>query len=220
MREAEVIAVCGLPFEAAIAAGPRVRVVRALGLPDEALRKLGVCAGIISFGCAGGLDPALRPGDCLLPDAVQTPAGIVEADRQWLAALRRMLPYAHGGALIGAARPCSEAADKVRLWRLGARAVDMESHRAALAARSLGTPFVALRAIADPAWRTVPSCVLAGLSSGEVALAPMLRALAAHPTQLPALLMLAADALVAKRTLQAARALAGDAFSVPRRAID
>lgn len=219
MREAEVIAVCGLPFEAEIAAGPRVRVVRALGLPDEALHKLAVCAGIISFGCAGGLDPSLRPGDCLLPDAVQTPGGIVEADRQWLAALRRMLPYAHGGALAGASRPCSETADKERLWRLGARAVDMESHRAALAARELGAPFVALRAIADPAWRTVPSCVLAGLSSGEFALAPMLRALAAHPAQLPALLMLAADALVAKRTLQAARALAGDAFSIPLRRV-
>ncbi len=215
MEDADVIAVCGLRFEAAIAAGPGVRVLRSLGMPEEAIGELKSCAGIISFGCAGGLDPMLRAGDCMLPEAVQTPEGAVETDAAWRAALRHMLPYASGGLLAGVSAPCSGSADKDRLRRLGARAVDMESHRAALAARRLGIPFAVLRVIADPAARSIPSCALAGLRDDELALAPVLRALAAHPTQLPALLMLAVDALAAKRTLLAARALAGGRFSLP-----
>lgn len=222
MDEAQVIAVCGLAFEAAIAAGPRVQVVRSVGLVDAALAGFPAGGGIISFGCAGGLDPALKPGDCLLPDAVHTPEGTIETDPHWLAALRRMLPYAGGGLITGASDPLCEKGDKDRLWRrIGARAVDMESHRAALLARKLGVPFVALRAVADPAWRRLPACAVAGLrGDGAATLAPVLRALAAHPAQLPSLLMLAADALAARRTLHAARALAGAAFALPRRATE
>jgi hypothetical protein len=43
-----------------------------------------------------------------------------------------------------------------------------------------------------------------------------MRSLAAHPAQLPALVSLAASALAARRSLHAARALAGDAFALPR----
>lgn len=204
-----VVAVCGLPFEAAIAAGPCVQVVCGPGLLDD----VDSCDGIISIGCAGGLDPSLHAGDCLLPDAVQTPEGLIDTDAHWRDALRHMLPYAGAGVLAGVAAPCCSVADKERLWRLGARAVDMESHRAALAARRLGTPFVALRVVLDPAGRSVPSCALAGMNDGRAG--PVLRALAAHPAQLPGLLMLTFYALAAKRTLYAARALAGNAFSFP-----
>jgi hypothetical protein len=66
MAGRRIIAVCGLRFEAAIAAGPDVAAVHALGigrlgaLAETMLSERGDYLGVISFGCAGGLDP--RPG--------------------------------------------------------------------------------------------------------------------------------------------------------------
>jgi hopanoid-associated phosphorylase len=212
--EGSVIAVCGMRFEAAIAHGSNVRVVHAGGLAEA----LPGCRGLISFGCAGALDPALRPGDCVLPQAVLTPEGAVAVDPAWHEALRHMLPYAHGGILAGADAPVASVSDKARLWRAsGACAVDMESHLAALAARRHGLRFAALRVIVDPAGRSVPDCALAAFGAdGELSVAALMRSLAAHPAQLPALVALAGSALAARRSLHAARALAGDAFALPR----
>jgi hypothetical protein len=92
----------------------------------------------------------------------------------------------------------------------------MESHLAASAARRHGLPFAALRIVADPAHRSVPACAIAGLGAdGRTALAPLLRALAANPAELPMLAMLAADAFTARRHLRAARASAGESFGAP-----
>ncbi|MGZ5198851.1 MAG: phosphorylase family protein [Telluria sp.] len=210
---ADVIAVCGMRFEAAIAEGPNVRVVRAAGLADA----LPGCRGVVSFGCAGALDPMLRAGDCLLPETVLTPHGAASVDPAWRDALRRMLPYAHDGVLAGVDEPVRSAPEKAGLWNAtGARAVDMESHRAALAARRHGLRFVALRVIVDPAGCNVPECAVAAFGAdGTLSMAALMRSLAAHPSQLPALLSLSACALAARRSLHAARALAGPAFSLP-----
>lgn len=212
--EGEVVAVCGMDFEAAIARGPHVRAVRAA---DLAQLPPG-CVGLISFGCAGALDPSLRAGDCLLPEAVITPDGAAPVDPAWRASLRRMLPYAQGGLLAGVDEPVCTVPGKARLRRAtGARAVDMESHPAALAARAHGLRFAALRVIVDPSSRRVPASALAALGpDGALSAAALVRSLAAHPTDLPALISLAADALAARRSLHAARALAGDAFALPR----
>jgi hypothetical protein len=43
-----------------------------------------------------------------------------------------------------------------------------------------------------------------------------MRSLAAHPFELPALVSLAGYALAARRSLHAARSLAGEDFSLPR----
>lgn len=212
--QGEVVAVCGMDFEAAIARGPHVRVVRAaeLGLLPP------TCAGLISFGCAGALDPSLHPGDCLLPDSVITPDGTAAVDPAWRESLRRLLPYAHGGLLAGVDAPVCTVEDKARLRRdTGARAIDMESHPAALAARQHGLRFAALRVIVDPSRCRVPASALAALGGdGTLSIAALLRSLGAHPADLPALVRLAVDALAARRSLHAARALAGDAFALPR----
>src|SRR5512135_2689308 len=43
---------------------------------------------LVSFGLAGGLDPALRPGDLMLADSVILPdGGRIETDRTWRARL-------------------------------------------------------------------------------------------------------------------------------------
>src|SRR5205085_3979179 len=94
------------------------------------------CGGIISFGCAGGLDPALSPGDCVLADAVLTPEGLARTDARWLQALHACLPAASVGLLAGTGAPATDSAAKARLWQQGrARTLDMESHVASLLAR-------------------------------------------------------------------------------------
>src|SRR6201987_4861929 len=75
-----VIIVVGLAFEARIAAGPGVHVIRsgdgrnlAAKLTTaiaETRTMVNGCPGIISFGVAGGLAPHLRPGTCVVGSAV------------------------------------------------------------------------------------------------------------------------------------------------------
>ncbi|SDD70575.1 Phosphorylase superfamily protein [Massilia sp. PDC64] len=219
-----MLAVCGMPFEAAIADGPGVvavcgpgpwRVAQRLhGMLDGAgqarpgLARPASWAGIISFGCAGGLDPALASGDCVVATSVLTPEGIIATDADWSRAMLDRLPGAHPALLAGVDAPLATPAAKAALWRdAGAAAVDMETHAAALAARRHGLPFAACRVVLDPAWRSVPAAALAGLDTGAVW--PVLRSLAGAPWQIAAVCALARDAWVARRALLRARARLG-----------
>jgi hopanoid-associated phosphorylase len=222
--EYPVIAVCGLEFEAAIAAGPGVVTLCGPGAKHLAARLEALvlqegrrCRGIISFGTAGGLDPALPPGACVIADEIAAPAGRFSADYDWMQALRACLPEAIVGTLAGVDQPLLDAADKARLWRSsGACAVDMESHRAALVAQRYGVPFAACRVVIDPANRSLPAAALVGLrDDGRPALMPILRALAMCPWQFPALIRLASDAVAAKRTLRAVRSRMDMALAMP-----
>lgn len=209
-----VLVVCGMPFEAAIADGPGVTSVCGPGPWRVAQRLHGMLdgpgdwAGIISFGCAGGLDPDLACGDCVVATAVLTPDGLVATDPDWSRALLDRLPGARPGLLAGADAPLATPAAKAALWRdAGAAAVDMETHAAALAARRHGLPFAACRVVLDPAWRTVPAAALAGLDTGGIW--PVLRALARAPGQIASVCVLAREAWVARRSLLRARARLG-----------
>lgn len=174
-------------------------------------------AGILSFGCAGALDPGLAPGTCILATGVQTADGFVCADAAWLRSLARRLPQAVHGELAGLDAPLTSARDKAILWRSsGACAVDMESHAAARIARHHGLPFAACRVVLDPAWRSVPPSALAGMAAdGSTAPWPLLRALAAAPGELGPLCMLAWDALRARRALGQVRARLGARLAAP-----
>ncbi|KQV49673.1 squalene--hopene cyclase [Massilia sp. Root335] len=225
------LAVCGMPFEAAIADGPCVVTVCGPGPWRVAHRLHGVLdvptpphadgaprpTGIMSFGCAGGLDPGLACGTCIVATGVLTPDGIVAADPGWTRALLARLPGARLALLAGVDAPLATSAAKASLWRAGgAVAADMESHAAALAARRHGIPFAACRVVLDPAWRSLPACVLAGMDGDGVAAPwPMLRGLAAAPAQLGAVCALARDAWVARRTLRRVRACLGAALALP-----
>jgi hopanoid-associated phosphorylase len=219
-----VIAVCGLAFEAAIAMGPNVLTLCGLGsermaarLENMIVQKEQRCLGIISFGTAGGLDPALTAGACVIANEIAMPDGCVPVDADWLRALRACLPEATQGTIAGTNQPLLRAADKACLWESsGACAVDMESHRAALVAQRHGIPFAACRVVVDAAHCNLPPAATAGLrEDGTVAIMPVLRALAASPRQLPELIQLASDADAAKRTLRSVRARLGIAFAIP-----
>ena len=216
-----VLAACGMPFEAAIADGPGVVGVVGPG-PWRVAQRLHAMldsaapwAGIISFGCAGGLDPDLACGDCVVATGVLTPDGLIATDPDWSRALLDRLPDARPGLLAGVDAPVATAAAKAALWRdTGAAAVDMETHAAALAARRHGLPFAACRVVLDPAGRGVPSAALAGLDEGGVRAGAwaVLRSLAGAPGQVAALCALAGDAWVARRALLRVRARLGPAL--------
>jgi hypothetical protein len=89
----------------------------------------------------------------------------------------------------------------------------MESAIAARLAAARGLPFAALRVICDPAGRAVPPAALAGFGAdGRTDLGALLRALAAAPGQLPALLRLAGDARVGFAELSRCRRILGGSF--------
>src|ERR1700761_4226056 len=82
-----VIVVTGMAFEARIARGEGVEVVYAAraDLLERALSAAVArgCAGIVSFGTAGGLAPDLEPGSIIVADAVAGPLGRLQTDRAW-----------------------------------------------------------------------------------------------------------------------------------------
>lgn len=221
---AVVVAVCGLAFEAAIAAGPGIVTLCGPGSAAQAARldalltQLGrACRGVLSFGTAGGLDPALQPGACVIAERVVTPDIAFPVDAGWLAALRDCLPAATLGAIAGVDHPAADIAAKARLWRSsGACTVDMESHHAALLAQRHGLPFAACRVIVDHAYTPVPTAALLGIhANGTVALSRLLAGLARHPGQLPGCIRLAFDAAAARRSLREVRLATGASFALP-----
>jgi hopanoid-associated phosphorylase len=216
-----VLVISGLGFEAKIAAGEGIVSVCGIGSASLALQLVSLaaqgCSGILSFGTAGGLAPTLVPGDCVLADTIVDGARCWNSDAAWLDALHALLPDAQRGTLAGVAQPLSSSAAKKHLWKeSGALAVDMESHWAVQVAQRYNVPFAACRVIVDPAQRSLPSSATAGLQpDGRTAILPVLRALAAHPGELAALLKLALDARVARNSLKRIRASLGVRFAKP-----
>ena len=157
------------------------------------------CAGLISFGLAGGLDPTLGPGALIVPPAVIAGGKHYAADPN----LSRMLGGVTPHLLLGADAIVTSVEDKRRQHeQTGAAAVDLESGAVALVASTHSIPFAVLRAICDPADRALPHAALAALDThGGITAWRVLASIAARPTQLPALLALAADAAKAKRSL-------------------
>lgn len=154
---------------------------------------------LVSFGLAGGLDPALRPGTVIVPPRVVCDHSCYAADPQLMCRLGGATPH----VLFAPADLVSCAAAKGRLREAtGAAALDLESGVVARAASARRMPFAVLRAICDPAECSLPAAALAALDArGAVAASRVLASLAARPGQLPALLRLAADAIAARRAL-------------------
>jgi hopanoid-associated phosphorylase len=191
-----IIAAVGLERERRIVDGPGVEAIAGGGDTPRLEALLNECAakahGIISIGIAGGLAPALRPGDWILADSVDgTPT-----DAAWTGRLAARLPDATRGPLIGADAIVASSTEKAELHRTtGALAVDMESHVAARVAQRHRLPFAAARVVCDPAHRTLPPAARVAMKpDGRVNFLAVMRSLLAHPAQLPALIQTGRDA--------------------------
>jgi hopanoid-associated phosphorylase len=220
-----VLIVTGLVQEARIAAGPGMAVICSSSDPRQLRALLATLdpssfRGVISFGIAGGLDPALKSGDVVV--ATEVLAG----DARWLAGLalndelvarvalgrRRVVR----GGLAGVEQLIAARAGKAALWsETGAAAVDMESHIAAAYAAESGLPFAALRVISDPASRALPAIAMSAIKpNGEIDLRKVLRGVARNPLSLRALVSTGIDFNRALRSLRGCRSflLGGETF--------
>jgi len=155
--------------------------------------------GLLSFGLAGGLDPALRAGTIVLAAGVREDGRLTTTDP----ALSARFGQADGVLLAGSA-VLAAACEKAALFAAtGALAIDLESGAVARVAARHRLPFAVLRAICDPAERDLPPVALVALDArGGIGALRVLAALVRHPAQLPALIALARDAAAARAALR------------------
>lgn len=183
------------------------RIARRLGWPvgiGSAAADGLIAAGarvLVSFGLAGGLDPALRPGTIVVPTAVLANGECHITDPM----LSRLLGGATGHVILGGEAVAATLADKRHLFdATKAAGIDLESAAVARIASSHDMPFAVLRAICDPADRALPPAALAALdATGTIGFARVVGSILRHPGQIPALLVLATDAVAARRSLLA-----------------
>jgi hypothetical protein len=100
-----------------------------------------------------------------------------------------------GSDVVGRDRPVLLSTEKRRLHeRTGAAAVDMESHAVARIAAAHGVSFLAVRAIADPVGRDIPSWVPGVVGSdGRPRTRAVIAGIATNLLQLPVLISLGMD---------------------------
>ena len=165
-------------------------------------------AALLSFGVAGGLDPTLRPGTVVLADRLVGPdRSVLGADAEWRDRLLRVgrdRMVMKIGDIAGIDRPLQDPHDKASLYEAtGAVALDMESYFVAQIARDADIPFLAVRAIADPASRTVPEAAMRALGpDGRTHPLKALRALLASPAEIWEFALVARDGRAAFAALR------------------
>lgn len=172
---------------------------------------------LISWGCAAALGPSLEAGDLTLADR------LLDADNEeirvnpdWLNHAKtvfaetfsghREQTVLHTGLLAESNTVVTSGKAKKQLHSFtGALALDMESSAVAKVAKRHALPFLAIRAIADPAAMGLPEAVVyATKADGEVAIGKLLGYLLLHPGQLPDLIKLGLYFNKAKQTLKQA----------------
>ncbi len=229
-----LLVVTGLEREARIARGPGVVTLcsggntallqeRLSSLVPSALRGAGspVICGVLSFGLAGGLAPHLRSGDLVISSSVRSDADHLDAHQAWHDAAASAFGAAssvHRGKTAGHDLVLAKSSEKGTLHlKTGALAVDMESHIAADFARQHNLPFLAIRAISDPATRNLPPIAMDALTpDGKVAIGKVIMGILRETDQLPALIAAGIDSERAFASLRRSRRLLGPLFGLGR----
>ena len=218
--------VAGLPAEARAARGGKNENVRILCCGASTARAESLArslvdrgaAGLLSFGTAGGLRPGLSAGTVVIASEILGPAGeVLEVDEDWaarLAAEPRPGPETVIAPIAGTDSPLAGVAAKAALAASsGAAAVDMESHAVARIAAAAGLPVAAVRVIADPADRALPSSLLSAFSTeGGPRASQLLMESLWRPADFLALVGLARDYRRALRSLRSVAVLGGFRF--------
>jgi hopanoid-associated phosphorylase len=182
--------VVGLAAEADIARRISNNVLCSGGRPEMAARhaQAQIEAGatsLMSIGIAGGLSPGLKPGTLIVATHIVTEKGDYPALADCAKRVR-----AKTGAIYGGSRIVATAAEKAALAAsTGALAVDLESGPVAREAHAAGIPFIAIRAIADPAWDDLPPAALLPLDDrGRPVLSSVLWSVLRNPGQISPLI--------------------------------
>jgi adenosylhomocysteine nucleosidase len=221
LAKSRIVAVTGLAFETRIASGPGVFVVCGGDrhrFADELTRAVSAgCRGIVSFGIAGGLSSALRPGALVVASEVIADGQRIATTPRWSQAILRSHPDAIHAPIAGSDALVTLSSAKFALGaNTDAVAVDMESHIAARVAAAHELPFVAIRAVADPVHRTLPEAALGAVSDGGYTnVRAVVRSLAREPRQFVGLMRLGLDARRAQSALRDSRRLLGEFFGLP-----
>ena len=146
---------------------------------------------LLSFGLAGGLNPAVSPGAVVIPAEVRGEKKI-PCDLAWtkrLATAMQQTPslLAHAPVVLATAE-----AKAALFAATGGAAADMESYGIAETAIVHGLPFAALRVVADTAADTIPSTALKSLdNAGRLRVGAAAWGALTHPWQIPELIRLA-----------------------------
>jgi adenosylhomocysteine nucleosidase len=164
-------------------------------------------AALMTFGLAGGLDPALNVGSVVLPEVVISQGGaryVTSAPwRQRLMAALNASCAIRAGALLTSPAALKTPAEKAAAFRdSGAVAVDMESVAVAEVAAVYQLPFIAVRVIVDTAADTLPPAVVAASREGGVRIGRLLAGLVLAPGDIAALIRLAGRYRAAMRSLR------------------
>ena len=220
MPEKLIGIVCGLQSEAAAVrkacSDKRILIgvsgasaVRAEEIARE-FCEAGVCV-LLSVGVSGGLDPVCKPGDTLIGESVVTAEGkryacdgtllqdVLSYPRPWWAD-----GFNRSVLLFGSDVIVANSEEKARLFsQTNAVAVDMESHAVARAAQATGVSFLAIRAVADPFDRALPSAAVNAVApDGSTRVFQTLGMALRDPKQFPALIRLGTDSATALKTLR------------------
>jgi len=173
----------------------------------QALVDAGVSA-LMSFGMAGGLDPALKPGSVVIPcELLATDGARYAACRSWrervAAAVSPLCAVTEGNLLTSPEAIDTPAEKAAALRRTGAAAVDMESAAVAEVAARHDLPYIAVRVIVDTAADFLPRAVVAASRAGRVHFGRLIGGLILRPREIAALLRLAQRHRTAMRSLHA-----------------
>ncbi len=144
-----------------------------------------------------------------MADQVESPDGeAIATDPDWraksaAAAATAGLRYV-GGGLLNSAQVITNAAEKrAHHQSSGAVAADMESYAVASIAAKAGVPFIAVRAIADPAGRPLPRSVIGSIGpDGRPRVGRLILRVCLRPWESFALLQLRRDTDAALASLR------------------
>ncbi len=162
---------------------------------------------LMSWGCAAALSPDLKMGDLVLADSLLNSDGLETAvNSTWHQHAKTVLGstvVAYKGALFNSNKLVSTAEEKQAIYeKTGAIALDMESGAIAEVAQHYALPFLAIRAIADPASMDLPLAVSKALNeNGEVEISKIIASLVFNLKEIPHLIQLGQYFQLAKRTL-------------------
>jgi adenosylhomocysteine nucleosidase len=194
LGEGSLLALSGIGLAAAAAAA-------------QALVDAGVSA-LMTFGMAGGLDPALKSGSVVIPCELLSADGArYPACRLWrerVAAAVSPLCAVTEGNLLTSTHAIDTPAEKTAALRsTGAAAVDMESAAVAEVAARHNLPFIAVRVIVDTAADILPRAVVAASRAGRLHVGRLIVGLILAPRGIAALIRLARRYRIAMRSLRA-----------------